>query len=155
MSETDPPPGTVFVAERAHPASPLVQLWIGIVAVGWFLLQEFLPGGNGLAEFDDFQLSELPRLLGSLPWWVLGLVSFLAVGLALGYWGWWTTRFVIDDRELRIENTGAFSESKRIAFGRIQSIDIKQPLAARVLGLAELTIDVGADSSTARLPSSR
>lgn len=133
-----------LVEERLHPLTPLVRLWIGVVAVGWFVLQEFLPGGGGLAEFRDFDLREMP-------WGFLVLLAALLVAVGFGYWSWWTTRFVIDDRELRIENTGAFRESKRIAFGRIQSVDVNQPFAARIVGLAELVIDVGGGDSSTRL----
>lgn len=133
-------PGRVVVEERMHPLSPLVSLWIGVVAFGWFALTSILQGDRTFADMSD--------LVGRIPWWLLFLMGALLLGLAWGYWSWWTTKFIIDDAELRIENTGAFQESKRIAFSRIQSIDITQPFAARLLGLAELSIDVGADTST-------
>lgn len=138
-----PPTAGVVLKERAHPASPLVRLWVGVVAVGWALLQEFLPNGDPTPAPD----LPLDALVG-VPWWTLLLLGVMAGILAIGYWGWWTTWFVIDDRELRVENRGAFAQSKRIAFHRIQSIDISQPFAARILGLAQLTIDAGADEGT-------
>ncbi|WP_040162214.1 PH domain-containing protein [Nigerium massiliense] len=133
---------TVVVEERAHPASPLVQLWLLVVAAAWFILQEFVQG-NRFDQIRDFRF-------GEVPWFAWAVIGFGLISLAAGYWGWWTTKFVIDDKELRIENTGAFTESKRIAFNRIQGVDITQPFAARLLGLAQLTIDVGAsgDSGT-------
>lgn len=137
---TSGPPARVVVSERAHPASPLVHLWIGVVAIAWFVVQELLPGNSG-------RLRDLSHL-GQIPFGWLIVFAGVGLGLLAGYWGWWTTKFVIDDRELRIENTGAFTESKRIAFSRIQSVDLTQPFAARLLGLAELTVDVGADAST-------
>lgn len=124
-----------------HPLSPVVHLWIGVVAFGWFVLTSVVQG--------DPMWSDVGRLtenLAAVPWWMLLLGGGLVVGLAVGYWGWWTTKFVIDDREFRLENTGAFQESKRIAFGRIQSVDVSQPFAARLLGLAQVKIDVGSES---------
>lgn len=133
-------PERTVVEERLHPLSPLVSMWIGVVAFGWFALTSILQGDS---VFDD-----MSTLLQRVPWWLLAVMAAVVIGLAFGYWSWWTTKFIIDDVELRIENTGAFQESKRIAFSRIQSIDITQPFAARLLGLAELSIDVGADAPT-------
>ena len=68
-----------------------------------------------------------------------------------GFVTWYFTRFVIDDDELRIETGAVFKNSKRIPFERLQSVDIIQPLAARIFGLAELRIEAGAGDSTTKL----
>lgn len=125
--------------ERPHPLTPFVKAWLAIVAVAWFSLQELAAGGGFFNDLGN---------LAALPWWAIPGGIILLVTLGLGWWEWWTTRFVIDADELRIEHRGLVHESKRIAYQRVQSVDVRQPLAARVLGLAELTIDVGADSST-------
>lgn len=132
-----PPSSVQPHGERLHWASPLVRVWLFVVAVAWILLQELLSGGERLRD-----LSSLPALLSG-QWWVLVMLGLLVLTLAPGYWSWWTTSFVLADDELRIENRGAFTSSKRIAFTRIQSVDLTQPFAARVLGLAQLKIDVG------------
>lgn len=129
--------------ERLHPLSPLVRAWIFVLAAGYAIISSSLQGD---IPWND--LGRLGDLLQTVPLWMLGVVGVLLLSLGFGYWGWWTTKLVIDDHELRVENTGAFQESKRIAFSRIQSVDINQPLAARLLGLAELTIDVGGDAPT-------
>lgn len=129
--------------ERTHPATPLVRLWVGVVAFAWFAGTEFLTG-------DGVRLDDLRGLLApSLGLAVLGLG--LVVGLGFGWWGWWTTTFHVTPDELRIENAGAFTQSRRIAYGRIQSVDVNQPFAARLLGLAELVIDVGGGGESTRL----
>ena len=75
----------------------------------------------------------------------------MVIAALAGLVTWYFTRFVIDDDELRIE-TGALSRtSKRIPFERLQSVDIIQPLAARVFGLVELRLEVGAGDSTVKL----
>ena len=68
-----------------------------------------------------------------------------------GFLSWYFTRFVIDDEELRIETGALFKNSKRVPFERVQSVDIIQQFAARIFGLAELRIEVGAGDSTIRL----
>lgn len=129
--------------ERTHPATPLVRVWLVVVAFSWFFATEFLNGG--LSSFDEL----LQRVRGQFV--LLALGAGLMLSLAAGWWSWWTTRFHVTDDELRIENAGAFTESKRIAFSRIQSVDINQPFAARLLGLAELVIDVGGGGTATRL----
>ena len=134
------PASAPVIEERMHPLSPLVSLWLGVVALGWFAVTSFLQGDPIWEDFD-----RLGEWLTSVPWWVFIAAGGVLIGLGFGYWGWWTTKFVIDDREFRLENTGAFQESQRIAFSRIQSVDVTQPFAARLLGLAEVKIDVGAE----------
>ena len=68
-----------------------------------------------------------------------------------GFFTWYFTRFVIDDEELRIETGAIFKKSKKIPFERLQSVDIIQPLAARIFGLAELRLEAGAGDSTTKL----
>lgn len=145
-ADAPPDPARVVIEQRLHPASPLVRFWVGLVAIGWALFTQVIQGQNPLDGITS--IPDLIDLLGRAPWWLLGMLGVLLIGLGFTYWSWWTTRFVIDDRELRIENRGAFQESKRIAFSRIQGVDVSQPFAARLLGLAELSIDVGADAAT-------
>lgn len=119
--------------ERPHPLTPLVRGWVllvaGVVAFG----QEFLPNRR-------------PEEAPTLPWWwFLVLVGGFALLAGLtSILTWWFTRFVIDDEELRVETGFLNRSSKRIGFSRIQSVDVFQPLAARIFGLCELKIEAGA-----------
>ena len=130
---TQPPPsGTI--SERPHPLSPIVKGWIAIAAVLFF----------GLRELPIRDL----EMLGEI-WWLLVAIVGLAfvVPLALGYFSWRFTRFVIDDEQVRIERNFISRRSERIAFTKIQSVDVVQPLVARLFGLAALRIDVGGQGS--------
>ncbi len=133
-----PTTSTPTIEERMHPLSPLVSLWIGVVAIAWFTV-------TSLAQGDPWweDLGSPTELLQQAPLWLLVPVGGLLIGVGAGYWGWWTTKFIVDDHEVRRENTGAFHASQRIAFSRIQSVNVTQPFAARLLGLARVTIDVG------------
>ncbi|HRL49131.1 MAG TPA: PH domain-containing protein [Propioniciclava sp.] len=142
-SAAGPTPSGQLIEERLHPLSPLVRAWVFVLAGGYALISTL---AQGQIRWED--VTRVGPLIEQVPGWALGLIAALLLSLGFGYWGWWTTKIVIDDHELRVENTGAFQESKRIAFSRIQSVDIHQRLAARLLGLAEVTIDVGADSPT-------
>ena len=133
----EPPQSTVRkVEERAHPLTPLVRGWFAVVAVAWAMLQERLQGRtDGTA---------------SLPWWVFVAVigGVAALGLIAGFISWRFTRFIADETELRVESGWISHRSRRISYTRLQSVDVMQPLAARLLGLAEIRIDAGAHDST-------
>ena len=124
--------------ERPHPLTPFVRGWIIFVAIaiGW--------GREILTSAGEDQLDA-----GGLTWIlpILGIVVVLAA--VTGFVAWYFTRFVIDDEELRIETGWIFKKSTKIPFERLQSVDIIQPLTARIFGLAELRLDAG--NSTTKL----
>ncbi len=127
---------SVVSEERPHPLTPLVQAWIWLVGTALFLGRQVLESARDLAELR----------FADLPPWLLGFVAIMVVSLGVNLWNWWTTRFIVTDRELRVDHRGLRHESKRVAYTRIQSVDVTQPFAARLLGMAQLTIDVGADA---------
>ena len=132
-----PPQPTVRkVEERAHPLTPLVRGWVAVVAVAWAMLQERLQGRTDGTD--------------GLPWWVFvaAIGGVAALGLAAGFISWRFTKFIADENELRVESGWISRRSRRISYTRLQSVDVMQPLAARLLGLAEIRIDAGAHDST-------
>lgn len=141
MSDVAPPPGSAGAraavakqTERPHPLTPLIRGWLllvaGVVAFG----RDLLPGGRSNRD---------------APWWVLpaGVVVVAAVAALASVVTWRTTRFVIDDEEIRIETGLLTRSSKRVGFRRVQSVDVIQPLAARIFGLCELRIEAGGGES--------
>jgi len=124
--------------ERPHPLTPFVRGWLVFVAIaiGWGRDLITSPSEN---QFDGRGLT-----------WILPLLGIVVVLAAVtGFVAWYFTRFVIDDDELRIETGAVFKKSTKIPFERLQSVDIIQPLAARMFGLAELRLDAG--NSTTKL----
>lgn len=155
MTSPEPPADPVVVpageqtpavkaTERPHPLTPLIRGWIVLLAIVVAIGREFLPGnGNGGAlEWAE----QLPVLLIIAA--ILGIV--LLSGL-VAFAGWYFTRFVIDGDELRIETGWLNRSSKRIPFNRIQSVDVIQPLGARIFGLGELRIEAGGNDSRVTL----
>jgi putative membrane protein len=135
---TAPSPASFKQTERPHPLTPFVRGWLVFVAIaiGWG--REIVTSGGE----DQFAPGGLTWILA-----ILGVVVLLAA--VTGFISWYFTRFVIDDEELRIETGAIFKKSTKIPFERLQSVDIIQPLAARMFGLAELRLDAG--NSTTKL----
>jgi len=133
-----PTAGPLKPTERPHPLTPFVRGWLVFVAIaiGW---------GREIVTNAGENQFELGGLLWILP--VLAVVVLLAA--IAGFISWYFTRFVIDDEELRIDTGAIFKKSTKIPFERLQSVDIVQPLAARIFGLAELRLDAG--NSTTKL----
>ena len=66
----------------------------------------------------------------------------LATGI-FGFFSWRFTRFVIDDRQVRIEHNFIQHNSDKVPFTQTQSAVVVLAFAARSLGLAQQRIDVG------------
>lgn len=128
------------VLERPHPLTPLVRGWIVLAA--------------GIYAYLRDGLDSTPRTPGGPPtgWLIGGIILVVALAAALAGWAtWWFTRFVIDEHEVRVETGWLRRRSRRVAFERIQSVDVDQPLVARLFGLAELRIEAGAGEAATRL----
>ena len=119
------------VTERPHPLTPFIRGWVVLLALVIGIGREFVPNGEGARSLPPLEI-------------ILAGVAVLALGAgAAGFLSWRFTRFVIDADELRVDTGAIFRRSTRIAFDKVQSIDVVQPFAARLFGLAELQIDVG------------
>jgi putative membrane protein len=70
------------------------------------------------------------------------ILGALLVGVAWGIASWWRTKYWIDGDELRVDTGVVSRQSRRIRIDRLQGIDIVQPFVARLMGLAELRMDV-------------
>jgi putative membrane protein len=132
--------------ERPHPVTPFIRGWIVFLAIVFSLVRELF---NNLAN-QDLSLAETGLLTLTS-----GVAGFAAIAVLLagaaGFISWYFTRFVIDEEELRVESGVIFKSSKKMPFERLQSVDIIQPLAARIFGLAELRLEAGASDAAIKL----
>lgn len=127
------------MAQRPHPLSPLVDSWIFLVAVVLFV-------GQDLIDSDWRQWLDRIQSLG---WYsLIGLAALVLFPVLVAFVNWSTIRFVIDDQQVVIERSFVVRRSERVAVSKIQSVEITQPLIARLVGLAALRIDVGSQSSS-------
>ncbi|HUR75483.1 MAG TPA: PH domain-containing protein [Sporichthya sp.] len=133
MSEPAAPAEEPQLATRLHPLTPFARGWAAMVAATVVIGQE------AVRDVDLLRL-------------VLILLGVTAAGLAFGLWSWWFTRYVIDGDDLRVDSGMLFRRSRHIRLSRLQAIDVVQPLVARLLGLAELRLEVaGGGAAEGRL----
>ena len=127
------------VMERPHPLTPVVKGWMGLVGLA-------IVFGRDFVEHLGDRSGPSSQYLGiNIAFWFVGggLLAYLLIMGVIGFFQWRTTRFVIDDQQVRIEHNFIWHNSDKIPFTKIQSVDVVQPFAARLLGLSQLRIDVG------------
>jgi putative membrane protein len=131
--------------ERPHPLTPFIRGWIVFLAIVFTLGRELF---NNITN-QDLNPGQLG--LATLTSGVALLAAAVLLAGGAGFVSWYFTRFVIDEEELRVESGVIFKSSKKMPFERLQSVDIVQPLAARIFGLAELRLEAGASDATIKL----
>lgn len=82
---------------------------------------------------------------------IVGLVFILVVGVVLGlsYLQWQRLQYWFDaDGDLRVSSGILEKKERRLQLSRLQSVEVVQPLLARVFGMAEVRVEVagGGDS---------
>ena len=118
---------------HTHPVTPLVTM---VRAVPVLIFGVFVTGGG-----------EATNVLGGLG--TGGVIVLILVGVGIYAYFSWTrlTFFYDDDGDLRI-NSGVFVRNeRRVQLSRLQSVDVTQPILARLFGLAELRPEVAGASS--------
>ncbi len=120
MSAGPPTDGWV----RLHPLTPLLK-------GGRFgLLLLALLGQQGVRGGTSVRTTAL--LLG------VGI----PLGVLFGFIAWRAMRYRVTDGELQVESGVLTRRSRRVPLARLQAVDVVRPLYARVLGLAELRLEV-------------
>lgn len=125
---------------RLHPLTPLVKGWrifAGLIASGTS------QGLNSVLTRDGkaFTASGVALVGGAF-------IASAFGALFLGWLSWRATHYGLDDGDLRIESGIIRRRSRRIRLDRLQAVDVVRPLVARVLGLAELRLEVAGGTST-------
>ncbi len=107
---------------RLSPLTPLVRSGIFVVAMLTATWRDVLRG-----ELGPFGLL---------------LLALLVAGVVYGGASWLRTKYWIEADELRVDTGVIARQSRRIRIDRLQGVDIVQPFVARLVGLAELRMDV-------------
>jgi cytochrome P450/uncharacterized membrane protein YdbT with pleckstrin-like domain len=114
---------------RLHPLTPLLRGWKVFAAALAIAAQQL---------YGDVA----PK------WLLAGIVATIPAALAYGYVSWRFTRYVIAEGDLRLETGVLFRRSRRVRLDRLQAVDVVRPLVARLLGLAELRLEVAGGTSS-------
>ena len=115
-----------------HPVTPALNAWKTIVAVLVFAAWQFGP------QAAQTWGAQSPGPLVT----ILALVLVGAVfGTAYSAIAWRVTRFAIDAEHVYLQTGVLFRRHRQARLDRMQAVDVVQPLLARILGLAQLTIE--------------
>jgi putative membrane protein len=129
-AESESPPAVpVTELRRLHPATPVLNGW------KYFAIIVAVVGQDAVRQLNF-------RLFG------IQLAAALVLGVVLGSFSWWFTKYRIEGDELRIESGFLFRRSRRIRIDRLQAVDIVRPVLARLLGVAELRLEVAGGGRT-------
>lgn len=129
-ASTPEPSGGPTTPRHTSPITPLVHAVriVGILLViGLLQLSSSLKSGPSTA------------ILGGLA--VLVVVALVIAGIA--YLQWTRLRFWFDaDGDLRVSSGVLQTRERRLHLSRLQSVEVVQPLLARVFGMAEVRVEV-------------
>lgn len=86
---------------------------------------------------------------GLEPRWVLAILAgVLPFALTYGWLSWRATRYGLVGGDLRLDTGILVHRSRRVPLARLQAVDVVRPPLARILGLAELRLEVVGQGST-------
>lgn len=125
---------------RMHPVTPALKGWkvlVAVLAIGWFQAGENIEQALDLLQGRAFLL-----FLGGFV--LIGLIGFGYSAVA-----WRVTRFAVTDEAVHLRTGILFRQQRQARLDRLQAVDVVQPLLARLVGLAELKLEVAGGSGSA------
>src|SRR3954468_13805435 len=121
---------------RLHPLTPLLRGWRFLLVLVAAFGQQGLRGEEGI---DRTYLA-------------LGVLAACVLAVLLGFVAWRKTHYRLTSTELQVESGVLQRRSRRVPLARLEAVDVGGAVFARVLGLAELRLEVvGGSSSEAPL----
>lgn len=130
---------------RVHPLTPILRTWAFAAAFLWVIVSQ-------LTELENVQavgtaIRDQALYTGAV---VVGVLGLSAASAALG---WRYTAYAIDTAPggsgaVHFREGIVFRRQRQARLARIQAVDVKRSLLARVLGLAELKCEVAGGSAS-------
>ncbi|GAB4086523.1 PH domain-containing protein [Myceligenerans cantabricum] len=130
---------------RVHPVTPMVRGWAVLGGAIFVIGQQTFNGGP--------EEGGIIGLLTSPYWWTVpvGLVLVGLVGFGFAALAWRMTTYAVGDETVHLRRGVVFRQQRHARLDRLQAVDVRQPLVARLFGLCELKLEVagGSDSGIA------
>ncbi|MFC7401484.1 PH domain-containing protein [Citricoccus sp. GCM10030269] len=129
---------------RVHPISPWVRGWVVLVAMLFFATQSF--GEDMVRALMGAGDTQAARGL----WISLAIYGgIFVVMLVIYYFSWRFTKYQLAEEQVLLDTGVIFRQHRRVRYDRVQAVDIRQPLLARIFGLAELKFEAADGGETA------
>ena len=140
-------PAPVDAWRRLHPISPALRSWkllVGLLVVygNERLRGVFFRGGDPTPLGSGPLGGATPPDLRELLLASVAVTVIVVVGSALGVASWWMTRYLVDDEAVRLHSGVVFRQQRSAQLDRVQAVDVVRPLLARLLGFAEVRVEV-------------
>lgn len=122
---------------RVHPISPVVRSWLALVAIVAVIATQ---GGDDLYQLfiEDGGIS----VTGGGASIAGGVVLLVLLIIAGGFYlSWRFYQYRITAEMVQVHSGWLFRQQRHVRLDRVQAIDIKRPLLARIFGLAELSFE--------------
>lgn len=136
---------------KVHPMSPLVRGWLTIVAIpvaffgyNWQMWADLWQSWRSGELMENLQQNPIPYLIGAGVFLLLAILIFAGFTLS-----WWFTRYKITDEHVMVKSGIFVRQYRKARIDRMQAVDLRQPLLARLTGLAELKFEVAEGDGTA------
>lgn len=129
---------------RVHPISPLVRGWLVVAGLLFFFIQS---AGEDLVQvlFEGGEFRAARGLGISLA--VFGGIFVLSM---IGFFlSWRFTRYRLTPQTVQLHTGIIFRQRREVRLDRVQAVDLRQPLLARIVGLAELKFEAADGGSSA------
>lgn len=129
-----------------HPLTPAVKSWQVVVVMLVFFVQDW---GHAVASSEGGLLPFGKGLHGSLLAGGIGIGALaVLVGIGFAFLSWRMTRYRVIEDALELQHGVISRRQRRARLDRLQAVDVVQPLLARVVGLAQLNVEVAGGSDS-------
>jgi len=130
---------------RVHPLTPAVRSWQILAVLLVIVLQD--TGQNAVREATGTASGGD----ADIPWLGAGAIALvvgaLVIALLLAV-SWRMTRYRVTAEALELQHGVVARHQRRARLDRLQAVDVVQPLAARIFGLAKLKLEVAGGSGS-------
>lgn len=132
---------------RPHGLTPVVEAWKGLAIV---LIVGFQPALEMLEEISKETRERF--FLNSVTAVLLLLLVAAVFGVIFAWISWFVTRYTVGHEAVQLRNGILWRNRRQARLDRLQAVDVVQPFLARLIGLAELRVEVaGGQGSAVRI----